>query len=52
MQRLRLDEIAYRPMSGPYQPRGQLNLAIRNDAPALSAGAFLTLTRKAATAFR
>jgi DNA-binding transcriptional LysR family regulator len=48
MQRLRLDKVVYRPMSGPHCPKGQLNLAIRNDAQALPAGAFLTLVRKGA----
>jgi len=51
MQRLRLDEVVYRPMSGPHNPTGQLNLAIRNDALASSAGAFLTLVRKSANSF-
>jgi len=51
MQRLRLDEVVYRPMAGTHNPKGQLNLAIRNDALASSAGAFLTLVRKGALRF-
>ena len=49
MQRLHLDEVVYRPMSGPHIPRGQLNLAARDDATASPAAAFLALVRKAAT---
>jgi DNA-binding transcriptional LysR family regulator len=50
MQRLRLDEVVYRPMCGPHTPKGQLNLAIRDDARASSAGAFLALVREGAGA--
>jgi DNA-binding transcriptional LysR family regulator len=51
MQRLHLDEVIYRPMSGPHIPRGQLNLAARDDAMASPAAAFLALVRKAANSF-
>ncbi len=50
MQRLHLDEVVYRPMSGPHIPRGQLNLAARDDAQASPAAVFLALVRKAASA--
>jgi DNA-binding transcriptional LysR family regulator len=46
MQRLHLDEVVYRPMFGTHTPKGQLNLAIRVDALASSAGAFLALVRQ------
>jgi len=48
MQRLRLDAVVYRPMSGPHMPKGQLNLAVRDDALASSANTFLALVRKGA----
>jgi DNA-binding transcriptional LysR family regulator len=51
MQRLHLDEVVYRPMSGPHKPRGQLNLAVRDDALASPAGAFLALVQKGARSF-
>jgi DNA-binding transcriptional LysR family regulator len=51
MQRLHLDEVVYRPMSGPHRPKGQLNLAIRSDALASSAGAFFASVRKGANSF-
>jgi DNA-binding transcriptional LysR family regulator len=51
MQRLHLDEVVYRPMAGPHRPKGQLNLAIRNDAQVSSAGAFFTSVRQSANAF-
>ena len=50
MQRLRLDEVAFRPLSGPHRPKGQLNLAVRDDALASPASAFLALVRKDAGA--
>src|SRR3954469_18593104 len=50
MQRLRLDEVAFRPLSGPHNPKGQLNLAVRNDTLASPACAFLALVRKDAGA--
>jgi DNA-binding transcriptional LysR family regulator len=46
MQRLRLDAIVYRPLSGPHHPRGQLNLAVRDEALPSPAGAFMALVRK------
>jgi DNA-binding transcriptional LysR family regulator len=46
MQRLRLDAVVYRPMSGPHTPKGQLNLAVRDDTLASPANAFLALVRK------
>jgi DNA-binding transcriptional LysR family regulator len=46
MQRLRIDAVVYRPMSGPHTPKGQLNLAVRDDALASPANAFLALVRK------
>jgi DNA-binding transcriptional LysR family regulator len=46
MQRLRLDEVVYRPMVGPHIPKGQLNLAVRDDASAPPTSAFLDLMRK------
>ncbi len=51
MQRLHLDEVVYRPMSGPHIPNGQLNLAVRDDAIASPASAFLALVRKAVASF-
>jgi DNA-binding transcriptional LysR family regulator len=51
MQRLHLDEVVYRPMFGPHVPKGQLNLAVRDDALASPAGAFLALVRKGAASF-
>ena len=51
MQRLHLDEVVYRPMSGPNNPKGQLNLAVREDSLESPAGGFLALVRKAANAF-
>jgi DNA-binding transcriptional LysR family regulator len=52
MQRLRLDAVAYRPMSGPHTPKGQLNLAVRDDALASPASAFLALVKRDAGAIR
>jgi DNA-binding transcriptional LysR family regulator len=52
MQRLRLDAVVYRPLSGPHNPKGQLNLAVRDDALASPATAFLALVRKDAAAVR
>jgi DNA-binding transcriptional LysR family regulator len=52
MQRLRLDAVVYRPLSGPHNPKGQLNLAVRDDALASPATAFLALVRKDAGAVR
>ncbi|MBX9649249.1 MAG: LysR family transcriptional regulator [Xanthobacteraceae bacterium] len=52
MQRLRLDAVVYRPLTGPHNPKGQLNLAVRDDALASSATAFLALVRKGAGAVR
>lgn len=52
MQRLRLDAVVYRPMSGPHTPKGQLNLAVPDDALASSASAFLALVRKDAGLLR
>jgi DNA-binding transcriptional LysR family regulator len=52
MQRLRLDEVAFRPLSGSHNPKGQLNLAVRNDTLASPASAFLALVRKDAGAPR
>jgi DNA-binding transcriptional LysR family regulator len=52
MQRLHLDAVVYRPVSGPYKPKGQLNLAVREDALASPAAAFLALVRKDAGAVR
>jgi DNA-binding transcriptional LysR family regulator len=46
MQRLHLDSVVYRPLSGPHKPKGQLNLAVRNDARASPAAAFLAMVRK------
>jgi DNA-binding transcriptional LysR family regulator len=51
MQRLHLDEVVYRPMSGPHIPKGELNLAVREDSGDTPAGGFLALVRKAANAF-
>ncbi len=45
MQRLHLDAVVYRPMSGPHHPKGQLNLAVRDDVLASPASAFLALVR-------
>src|SRR3954467_6947864 len=50
MQRVRLDEVAFRPLSGSHNPKGQLNLAVRNDTLASPACAFLALVRKDAGA--
>ncbi len=52
MQRLHLDAVVYRPLSGPHRPNGQLNLAVRDDALASSATAFLAMVRKDAGATR
>lgn len=52
MQRLRLDAVVYRPMSGPHRPNGQLNLAVRDDALPSPASAFLTMVRKDAGSLR
>ena len=52
MQRLRLDAVVYRPMSGPHTPKGQLNLAVRDDTLASPANAFLALVRKDAGSVR
>jgi DNA-binding transcriptional LysR family regulator len=52
MQRLHRDALVYRPLSGPHQPRGQLNLAIRDAARASPATAFLAMVRKDAGAVR
>jgi len=52
MQRLRLDAVVYRPLSGPHKPKGQLNLAVRDDALTSPATAFLALVRKDAGAVR
>ena len=52
MQRLRLDAVVYRPISGPHKPKAQLNLAVRDDALASPATAFLALVRKDAGAVR
>lgn len=52
MQRLHLDEVAFRPLSGPNNPKGQLNLAVRDDTLASPASAFLALVRKGAGAPR
>jgi hypothetical protein len=38
-------------MHGPNNPRGQLNLAVRDDSLESPAGGFLALVRKAANAF-
>ena len=46
MQRLHLDAVAYRPLSGPHIPAGQLNLAVRDEALATPAEAFLAMVRK------
>jgi len=46
MQRLRLDAVIYRPMSGVHAPKGQLNLAVRDDADASPATAFLASVRR------
>lgn len=50
MQRLHLDAVAYRPLSGPHQPKGQINLALRNDTLSSPAAAFLATVRKDAGA--
>jgi DNA-binding transcriptional LysR family regulator len=52
MQRLRLDAVVYRPLSGPHHPKGELNLAVRDDVLASPASAFLALVRKDADAVR
>ena len=52
MQRLQLDAVVYRPMSGPHRPTGQLNLAVRDDVLASPANAFLALVRKDAGSVR
>jgi DNA-binding transcriptional LysR family regulator len=52
MQRLRIDAVVYRPMSGPHTPKGQLNLAVRDDTLASPANAFLALVRKDAGLLR
>jgi DNA-binding transcriptional LysR family regulator len=52
MQRLRLDAVVYRPLSGPHRPTGQLNLAVRDDVLASPANAFLALVRKDAGSIR
>ena len=52
MQRLHLDAVVYRPLSGPHKPKGQLNLAVRDDALASPAAAFLAMVRKDAGAAR
>ena len=52
MQRLRLDAVVYRPLSGPHHPKGQLNLAVRDDVLASPASAFLALVRKDAGSLR
>jgi len=52
MQRLHLDAVVYRPLSGPHNPKGQLNLAVRNDARASPAAAFLAMVRKDAGTVR
>jgi DNA-binding transcriptional LysR family regulator len=51
MQRLHLAEVVYRPLSGPSVPKGQLNLALREDSLTSSAGSFFALVQKAANAF-
>lgn len=50
MQRLQLDAVVYRPLSGPHRPTGQLNLAVRDDVLASPASAFLALVQKDAGA--
>jgi DNA-binding transcriptional LysR family regulator len=50
MQRLHLDAVVYRALSGPHKPKGQLNLAIRNDTLSSPAAAFLAMVRKDAGA--
>jgi DNA-binding transcriptional LysR family regulator len=50
MQRLHLDAVVYRPLSGPHKPKGQLNLAVRNDTKASPAAAFLATVRRDAGA--
>jgi DNA-binding transcriptional LysR family regulator len=52
MQRLHLDAVVYRPLTGPHNPKGQLNLAVRDDARASPAAAFLAKVRKDAGAAR
>jgi len=52
MQRLRLDAVVYRPLSGPHHPKGQLNLAVRDDVLASPASAFMALARKEAASLR
>ena len=47
-----LDAVTYRPMSGPHTPKGQLNLAVRDDTLASPANAFLALVRKDAGSVR
>lgn len=51
MQRLHLDEVVYRPIYGPNNPKGQLNLAVREDSLESPAAGFFALVRKAANAF-
>lgn len=51
MQRLHLDAVVYRPMYGPNNPKGQINLAVRDDSLESPAGGFFALVRKAANAF-
>ncbi|MDO9440115.1 MAG: LysR substrate-binding domain-containing protein, partial [Beijerinckiaceae bacterium] len=46
MQRLRLDDVVYRPMAGPGQPSGHLNLAIRADGGS-AAEAFVQIVSQA-----
>lgn len=49
MQRLRLDAVVYRPLAGPHQPRGMLNLAILAEASAAPAlRAFVGMVREGA----
>jgi DNA-binding transcriptional LysR family regulator len=52
MQRLHLDAVVYRPLSGPHKPKGQLNLGVRNDTKASPAAAFLAMVQKDAGAAR
>lgn len=52
MQRVRLDGVVYRPLSGPRQPRAQLNLATMRDAPSGSpVHAFVRLAESAVASF-
>jgi hypothetical protein len=46
-----LDQVVYRPIHGPNNPKGQLNLAVREDSLKAPDGGFFALARNAANAF-